>query len=135
MTKRTSYPSTIADLNPDDRNPRTISDEAADGLRISLKEFGDISSIVFSLVTNKLVAGHQRVAQLKHEYGHNLRIVPPKDKTGRGWIECPNGDLFAVRFVDWPEDRARLANVSANNPHIAGEFNESLAGLLQEAQE
>lgn len=130
MESRESYPETIGDLTPDERNPRTITDAAASGLQKSLTEFGDISSIVFSLKTGRLIAGHQRVRQLALHYGHNLEIVPPRDKTERGWIECPNGDLFAVRFVDWDQERARLANVAANNQHIAGEWDDEALGEL-----
>jgi hypothetical protein len=127
-----SYPSTITDLKADERNPRTITPEAADGLQKSIAEFGDLSSIVFSTVTGRLVAGHQRVDQLKQKYGDQLRVHPPQGGTDRGYIRCPNGDVFAVRFVDWDEDRARMANVTANNQFIAGEFSDDIGDLLKE---
>ena len=115
--------STIADLKADPDNPRRIDDEAAAGLAFSLEEFGDISGVCFNVRTGELVSGHQRVEQLKAKYGTDLPIVG-------GAIETPDGQTFAVRFVDWDKAKQRRANIAANNQFIAGEFTTDIGDLL-----
>lgn len=119
---------TLADLKADPSNPRRITDEAADGLGVSLQEFGDISGITFNVHTGQLVSGHQRVERLRSLYGDDLPIVD-------GRIETPDGKAFAVRLVDWDEDTQRRANVAANNQFIAGEFTDDLRGVLADVAE
>ncbi len=61
-TKHTTYPKTpgsFDDLRPAHYNPREITAEAAEGLRHSLVEFGDISGIVWNQRTGNLVCGHR----------------------------------------------------------------------------
>ena len=111
----------IAVLAPDPKNPRRMPDESAAGLAISLETFGALD-IVFNDETGELVSGHQRVAQLKAagaaevvrdgDWGH---IVHPK-----------TGERFPVRFVRWDATKQRMANLSANNPALAGEFTEDV---------
>jgi hypothetical protein len=124
MAKR-STPTTLKDLKPASYNPRKISAEAIEGLKISLTEFGDISGLVWNQQTGNLVAGHQRLEALKQKHGAKLKM------TG-GNIIAPDGEAFPVRVVDWPVSKEKAANVAANNPHIAGEFTEGLASLLDE---
>jgi hypothetical protein len=118
----------IADLKAAPYNPRKIKDKAFAGLKTSLGEFGDLSGIVWNAVTGHLVAGHQRMRALREEHGDGLRLEA-------GAIHTPAGDRFAVRVVEWPLEREKMANVVANNPHIAGEFTEELAPLLNELRE
>jgi len=115
----------LSDLKAAGYNPRRISDEALKGLGYSLKEFGDLSGIVFNIRTGNLVAGHQRVKVLQAQYG-DLAIE-------KGYIHA-NGDRFAVRLVDWPKEKEQAANVAANSPTIQGEFTEDLQTLLNSIQ-
>lgn len=115
----------LSDLRAAGYNPRRISDEALKGLGYSLKEFGDLSGIVFNTRTGNLVAGHQRVKALQAQYG-DLAIE-------KGHIHA-NGDLFPVRLVDWPKEKELAANVAANSPTIQGEFTEDLQTLLDSIQ-
>lgn len=126
-------PKTIGDLSPDPRNPRTISSESASGLSASLDEFGDIAGIVFNVRTGQLVSGHQRVTRLKEKYGDALSIVPVDGEWGH--ISTPDGNRFSVRFVQWEHEKQRVANVSANNPHIAGQFSSAVDDLLAEIRD
>ena len=107
----------IATLAPDPRNPRRMSDDARRGLAVSLETFGPLD-IVFNDETGELVSGHQRVAELKaagaatvERNGDAGVIVHPK-----------TDDRFPVRFVRWDATKQRMANLSANNPALAGEF-------------
>lgn len=118
-----SVPPSIGGLGTDPRNPRKITEAAAQGLTYSLAEFGDLSGIVWNARTGQLVAGHQRVDRIKAKWG-DLPIVD-------GAITTPEGHRFAVRVVDWPESTQRAANIAANAPTIAGEFTDDLALMLE----
>jgi hypothetical protein len=112
----------IEDLRPAEYNPRTITEKAAHGLGQSIASFGDLSGIVWNKRTGNMVCGHQRLDQLKAKGGQLVR----------GAIEVASGDRFPVRVVDWDEAKEKAANVTANNPRIAGEFTEGIADLLPE---
>jgi DNA modification methylase len=106
-------------LKPADYNPRKIESYAAEGLSNSLKEFGDISGIVWNKRTGNVVAGHQRLDQLK-KMGAQIH---------QGKILLGERE-FKIRVVDWPIGREKAANVAANNPHISGEWAENLPDVL-----
>ena len=114
----------ISDLTPAEYNSdiRQLSDVAKDGLEASMREFGDIAGITFNQRTKRLVTGHQRVARLKARYG-DLSVID-------GQITTPDGHIFPVRFVDWDDATERLANVTANNPEIAGVFTVKLPDFI-----
>jgi len=124
-TTKPKTPKTIADLKPASYNPRTITSEAAAGLRVSLKKFGDISGLVFNSRSRNLVCGHQRLDALKTLYGDRLKLEG-------GAVITPAGERFPVRVVDWDLQTEQAGNIAANNPHVAGEFDEGLGSLLDE---
>ncbi len=113
-------PLSLSDLKPAPYNPRSISDAALAALQTSLVTFGDISGIVWNRRTGHLVAGHQRLAALRQKHNGELAMVD-------GAIVTPDGERFAVRVVDWPEDKEKAANLAANSPYLAGAFDS--AGL------
>lgn len=125
QTQSTFLLESLDDLRPAPYNPRQITDEAAEGLSVSLEKFGDISGIVWNQRTGHLVCGHQRVDQLRKRWGISLRLED-------GEITVPNGNRYPVRVVDWDEATERAANVSANNPLIAGDFDETLPAILEQ---
>jgi DNA modification methylase len=112
----------IEDLVPAPYNPREISDEAAAGLAKSMGDFGDLSGVVWNKRTGHLVCGHQRVKELQEMGGQFVK----------GAIQIESGERFPVRVVSWPESKEKVANVTANNPRIAGVFTEGIAELLPE---
>jgi hypothetical protein len=121
----------LAALAPDPRNPRRIEPDAATGLAASMEEFGDLSGIVFNDRTKQLVAGHQRVDDLR-----KAGVTEFHRQGDRGYIEHPKtGERFPIRFVDWPEQKQRLANLTANNPHISGDFTEDALAQLKELED
>lgn len=132
MTDSTTFDLTADDLRPADYNPRSLSEEAAGGLRASLREFGDIAGITFNVRTGRLVTGHQRVDQLRKQYGRALRLEPLAGD--RAQLVTPSGDVFAVRLVEWDAGREKAANITANNPHIGGEFTDDLEAILREVE-
>jgi len=104
----------IEDLEAHPENPREISEAAKSGLKYSLESFGDISGIVWNERNGKLVTGHQRVGQLR-DAGARL------DPSGALTIDDAGLD-FAVRVVDWPEDKHVEAMLAANAETIAGRW-------------
>lgn len=113
----------LSDLKPADYNPRKINDEAFNGLKFSIEEFGDISGITFNTRTGNLVAGHQRVNAILEKYGD---VEIQEDK-----IVTPVGS-FRIRVVDWDIQKEKAANIAANAETIQGEFTEALIPLVQE---
>jgi len=113
----------LSDLKEAPYNPRDISEEALKGLSTSIGEFGDLSGIVFNKRTGNLVAGHQRIKALKEKYG-DIDISFSED--GNAAVVTLDGYIFPVRFVDWSIEKEKLANISANNPNIQGEFTPGL---------
>jgi DNA modification methylase len=121
----------IEDLNPAPYNPRRIDQESLSGLQVSIRELGDVSCICFNERTKQMFAGHQRVKALKAEFGSDLKIVGD-EATGFS-ILTPKGDRFPIRVVDWPEDKERLANLTANNHFIQGVWTETAEDVLGQA--
>lgn len=111
----------IEDLKPAPYNPRKISKKAATGLGASIKKFGDLSSIVWNKRTGHLVAGHRRLEQLQKA---GAKLV--------AGAVVARGKTFPVRIVDWDAKTEKAANVAANNPHIAGDFDDGLGDILGE---
>lgn len=130
----TTLPLKLTDLKPAPYNPRKITAEAMAGLKTSLVQFGDISGIVWNSRTGNLVCGHQRLASLKALHGDKVALATDA-KAGTARVETPDGQSYNVRVVDWPIETERAANVAANSPHIAGEFNDGLGDLLKAIQE
>ena len=94
----------LGQLNPSCYNPRTISDEALEGLAHSLSKFGCVEPIVVNVRDgrNVIVGGHQRHRAL-------LRLRGAE-------FEC------TCVVVDLSDHDERLLNLSLNNPHTQGEF-------------
>ncbi|HET9137521.1 MAG TPA: hypothetical protein VFO76_12875 [Candidatus Kapabacteria bacterium] len=122
MTK--NIPKNLTQLKAAPYNPRAIKDQAFEGLKHSLTEYGDLSGIVFNIRTKHLVAGHQRVTALRKEFG-NLVIA-------NGKITTKSGETFPVRYVDWELQKEKLANLAANSPTIQGVFTADVQSLLDE---
>lgn len=121
-------------IKPDPKNPNRLDAATRAGLAAALAEFGDLSGIVINRRTGSLVGGHQRADILA---GARLDVSdlakPEPDGTvARGHIES-NGRRYAVRVVDWPEDRAHAALLAANRYGRRGQDDAALLqGLLAE---
>lgn len=126
----------LGDMVADPKNPRRISKQDFQALVDSLKQFGDLSGIVFNRTTGQLVGGHQRIEAFKKAgVRHNATIEHDFGEPNRqGTIAIGNieldGELFKYREVMWPLERQRAANIAANR--IQGEFD---LDLLAEANQ
>jgi hypothetical protein len=94
-----------------------------------LESFGDISGLTWNKRTGQLVSGHQRLRALREKYGAKLKLTFVGGSAG---ITLPTGDRMTIRTVDWDLNRQRLANLAANNPHIAGAFTAEVQPQLLE---
>ncbi|MEQ8822643.1 MAG: hypothetical protein RLY93_20595 [Sumerlaeia bacterium] len=121
----------VDDLLAAPYNPRRIKDGALLGLEASISRFGDIAGITWNRRTGHLVAGHQRVRALRELHGDGLTLDVAEGGEAAALV-TPTGERFHVRVVDWDEDTEKVANVTANNSRIQGEFTDSLSGLLDE---
>jgi DNA modification methylase len=97
-------------LTPAPFNPRTITEEAARGLRASIRRFGLVQPIVWNRRTKRVVGGHQRIDAMKALGKTEAQVV----------------------VVDLPEPEEKALNVTLNNPAIAGEFTDGLQAILAE---
>jgi hypothetical protein len=88
-----------------------------------MARFGDLSGIVWNSRTGHLVAGHQRVAELRR-----------RGAVLEGGAVVAAGERFPVRVVDWPLADEQAANLAANNPAIAGEFTDDAGEVLAAVQ-
>ena len=99
----------LSDLKAAPYNPRKISPAALKGLQASIERFGVVQDIVVNRRSGFVVGGHQRLEA--------LRLAKAQ--------EVP------VCWVDLDESDEKALNVALNNPHISGEFDDSLQELLQ----
>ena len=103
----------VKDLKAAEYNPRRITDKKLDMLGKSMKEYGDLSGIIFNKKTGRLIGGHQRIKHLDPEW----EVV--RDENGEGFVKTPQGNWF-YREVSWPEKKEIAANIAANRH--GGEF-------------
>ena len=97
----------LSDLSPHPGNPRKITDKKLKMLEKSLKEFGDLSGVIFNKQTGRLVGGHQRLKVIPKD----VEIISETEDHGYFLL---NGDRFQVRFVNWDETKEKAANIAAN---------------------
>lgn len=126
----------IKDIKKAPYNPRRLGKDAKDALKNSLKTFRDISGIVINTRTGNVLAGNHRWTEIVSTYGGLDKLsfeeiyneeyfaVLYQNKSESDWTG------FIVRLVDWPIEKEKAANVTANNDLIRGEFTSDLQGVL-----
>jgi DNA modification methylase len=128
----------LGDLNPNERNPRRISDAQLSALKKSLAEFGPLDGFVFNRKTKRLVGGHQRQKSLPQNCPVKIteKISKPNSQgtIARGFVEMENGERITYREVSWNEQKEKAAMIAANK-HSGEWENEILAGILSELNE
>ncbi len=102
----------IAELKPNIKNPRKITDKKLKDLQKSMAKFGDLGGIVFNKRSGQLVGGHQRISLLQ---GGAIEV----GEDNQGFI-IKDGHKFALRIVDWDANTEKAANIAANKG--AGEW-------------
>jgi hypothetical protein len=107
----------FAKINRAPYNPRkrlTPNDHEYQVIKNSMKEFGLVEVLVWNKRTSNLVSGHTRMDILMAE----------GEKSGPCVV------------VDLPEDKERALNITLNNPHVSGSWDDvALANLLREIEQ
>jgi hypothetical protein len=127
---RPNRPASIEALTPANYNPRTITPAADAGLAESMKRFGDLSGLTINRRadgSHVIVAGHQR--RRKHLEAHGDLPIDWLDGE-RGFYTTPDGQRWPVRIVELSPADERAANLIANSPHVAGEFDDAKAEAM-----
>ena len=124
---------TEINLTPDPANPNRMDAETKAMMAKSLAEFGDLGGIVLNRRTGMLVGGHQRADVLRDGKltVTDLQEPEPDGTVARGHLVC-NGRRYAVRVVDWEEDKAHAALLAANR---FGRLGQDDAALLKDLLE
>jgi hypothetical protein len=105
----------VLSLKPDPANPNRMDAEDKARMAKSLAEFGDLSGVILNRRTGLLIGGHQRAdvlagADIQTE---ELSKPDPDGTVARGWL-VHLGRRYAVRVVDWSENKAHMALLAAN---------------------
>jgi len=105
----------VADITPAEYNPRTISAKAKAGLEQSLSRYGYLQDVIVNIRNGKntIVGGHKRLEALG---------LPAESE-----IECT--------IVDLSDQDEKALNITLNNPHISGEFDERLDDIISELKD
>lgn len=108
----------VSDLTHNPQNPRTVDPGKLNQLKRSMKEFGDISGIVFNVRDGLVYGGTQRTKNLDSTAKVVIteRFEKPTSSGTRavGYVE-QDGERFNYREVDWPAAKAKAAMIAANN--------------------
>jgi len=136
VTFRATIPpmETATQLKADPRNPNRMGADDKARMAQALAEFGDLGGIMINRRTGYLVGGHQRSSVLHAGDLHVEDLVKPEaDGTvARGYL-LHGGRRYAVRVVDWPEEKAHAAMLAANRFGRVGQDDaQILKDLLQE---
>jgi len=127
----------LKELNPHDRNPRTMSKDKMKALKKSLYEFGDLSGIVVNKLSGKIISGHQRVSVLPPNSVIKLDLIHEcRSRTGtiaEGHILI-DGERFKYREVEWNESTEYAAMIAANK-HSGEWLEDELNALMIDLNE
>lgn len=106
----------ISSLAPNPKNPRTITPAKLEMLKNALREFGDLSGIVFNRKSSTLIGGHQRGKVMSEA---NIVIEkkysrPTRTGTVAEGFAFWNEERFNYREVSWDKNKEKAANLAAN---------------------
>ena len=100
----------LSKLNPAEYNPRTITKEEFEGLKESLKTFGQQENLIVNK-DNTIISGHQRFEAMK----------------ALGWTEA------VCNMVDLDKHAEKKLNVIMNSTAISGKYDDlKLSEILEE---
>lgn len=106
----------VSDLKKWDKNPRKITASKARILAKTLREYGDLSGIVFNKANGQLVSGHQRSEALGSAEIQIVKGYDTPTKQGTvavGWAVI-DGEVHYYREVWFDEKKHAAAAIAAN---------------------
>lgn len=113
----------LSELNPNPENPRDIDQEEMAMLEKSLKQFGDLSGIVYNSRNKTLVGGHMRSKVFNDA---DVTVTEKYDEPNEhgtvaiGYV-LVGDEKHKYREVDWDEPTHKAAMIAANQQ--GGNFN------------
>jgi len=128
--KKAAVPSkkTVKALKHNPENPRVITDSKLAQLDASMREYGDLSGIVFNRRSGNVVGGTQRTKNLSPDAKVVITKNLARTKQGTvawGYVE-QDGERWSYREVDWTAAKEKGANLAANKN--AGEWDQKRLG-------
>lgn len=127
----------LSELNPNARNPRTVTPEKLEQLKKTIEAFGDLSGFVYNQKTKQLVSGHQRQKVIgddaKIVIEHTFKKPTDQGTVATGYVLI-NGERFSYREVVWTSAKENAANLAANRG--AGEWDyDALGDIFKELKD
>lgn len=112
-------------------NPRTMNKDTKDALLNSMEEFEDISGIVINSRTGHIVSGNHRWQALIDKFGNDLELTEISDEYS--YINADDEFTgFIAKIVDWPLEKEKAANITANSDLLSGTFTSELQTVLDD---
>lgn len=114
------------DLKANQFNPRSISKQDFESLKVSLNELGDLGVITYNVRLGRLVTGHQRLESFRQMPGEKKVVITQrfepvkKDGTVAIGFVVHNENFYAYREVDFDEAKDLAACIASNR--ISGSF-------------
>ena len=111
-------------------NPRSMGKNARQALKASIDEFDDIAGITIDANDGTLICGNHRFDEICRKYGRDSLSL--RQVVGE-FHAIYSGEIFInyiARIVDWPEEKVKSANISANSSLMTGEFTSRLQEQL-----
>jgi hypothetical protein len=122
-----------------DYNPRVISDTRLRNLEMSIRQFGDLSGIVFNASKKRrvLISGHQRIKSVSGKgWKQQVDLKPHTDEFGTvsiGHLNAvsPEGHKVSIpmRVVVWDDKKCEMAANVAANAH-GGDFDKRKLSIV-----
>lgn len=99
-------------------NPRQLKGKRYKKLHDDLKEFGDLSGVVYNITTGQTIGGNQRsavfdIGECKFEFTHESAEPDEQGTLKLGYVIW-RGNRYGYREVAWPKEREDAACLIAN---------------------
>jgi len=108
------------------KNPRKISGEELDDLKVWLERYGDLSGIVLNKTTNQIIAGNQRCKAINFSECEIVYTNKYQEPTMTGTIAegyvIWNGEKYNYRETMWTELEESRACIIANKAGGSWDF-------------
>jgi hypothetical protein len=137
---RSTPPKKVGDLKGNSANPRKEwKAEQREKFKESLRQFGDLSGIIYNRTTGHLVGGHKRVDEFRDNkdavltIDERLKTCSTNGTLAYGHVTI-DGARFAYREVQWDAKTETAANLAANKWGAAWEW-EGVSDMLSSLNE
>lgn len=122
----------LADLAPNESNPRRITPERRAKLRRSLEELGNLSPVTFNVRTGRILGGHKRV---------EILLEMGEERTAVWCVDLPAGKENPAMLAlnthagEWDEDKLSAMLKGLSGSEMDAEFFDLAHALEQEPVE